>query len=230
MGGGGSYTNDIDKKSFSFEELWWAWTISRPFVGCSFFSTVSDDVIKVQLNRRLKWTRALRPSRLWTLDETHWLSSSSDAAFCALHGPMCGEAQHVSSMRGAMNLPLMAPCHMLWGTGVGWRRGRVGWLVGGREFGGFHTDRISVWKWLTTLYVSDVLWMFYISWEGFFPFWETWLIDRIRFIFPQWGRFWLGEAFVDCCWLLDVKALVLLMCVFANIWPCVCARACITRV
>ena len=109
-------------------------------------------------------------------------------------------ASHVSSMKRAMNLPLMDRCHML--CPQMWR---------GRG-GGFHTDRINMWKWLTSLYVSDVLWVLYISWEAF----SKDMINLQNMVnFPSVEYTWRSASFVDC-----------LACIASMFAACVCVHAC----
>lgn len=82
--------------------------------------------------------------------------------------------------------------------------------------GGFHTDRINMWKWLTRLYVSDVLGVLYISWEAF----SKDMINLQNMVnFPSAGYSWLSASFVDCLACPYIASYVCRECV------CVCVRA-----
>lgn len=60
--------------------------------------------------------------------------------------------------------------------------------------GGFRTDRINMWKPLTSLYVCDVLRVLHISWESFSKDMIN-LPNTVRFL--SVGYSWLGALFVD---------------------------------
>lgn len=65
----------------------------------------------------------------------------------------------------------------------------------GGDDGGFHTDRINMWKWLTSLYVSDVIRVLQISWEAF----SKDMINLQNMVdFPSVGYSWRSASFVHC--------------------------------
>lgn len=186
--------------------------------NCWLFYFIRKRCNQASINQWLKWTHALQlslsghltspsHSAITNHQDTVFLSSSPVSAVrlhmwgsiaCVQH-----EENHESPSYGYMSHALSADVE-----GMGWG-------------GGFHTDRINMWEWLTSLYVSDVLWMFYISWEAFSKDMINW---QNMVNFPSVGYSWLRASFVDCLACPCIASIEAHVCVHACVHSCV--RAC----
>lgn len=173
--------------------------------NCWLFYFIRKRCNQAPINQWLKWTRALQLSLSGHLTSVPLLYKAAPQSLQP--GSIWEGASHVSGMKRAMNLPLMDRCHML--CPQMWR---------GRG-GGFHTDRINMWKWLTSLYVSDVLRVLYISWEAF----SKDVIHLQNMVnFPSVGYPWLRASFVHCLACPSVASVSLCICACMQTYVCVC--------
>lgn len=156
---------------------------------CWLFYLIRKRCNHASINQWLKWTHGFQLSLSGHLTSSppslsvitnHQDIHSSHPPQSVQPGSIWEGASHVSSMKRVMNLPLMDTCHML--CPQMWRE----------QGGGFHTDRINMWEWLTSLYVSDVLRVLYISWEAF----SKDMINLQNMVnFPSVGYSWLSASF-----------------------------------